>query len=273
MSFLFLSMALVLAQTPAPKAAASPKTAAPAAAKTAAKTAAGATAAVRPAAAKPAVAKPAVARPVVPAKPAAPAVPQTDELKTIYAIGLSIYRSLGQFDLNAEELAVVQQAIQDAAAKKPAVELSEWGPKLQGLVQARQGRQAEKEKQRSAEYIAKAAGELGVLKTESGILYKEIAAGTGANPKASDTVKVHYRGTLIDGTEFDSSYKRNEPAQFPLGNVIPCWTEGVQKMKVGGKARLVCPANLAYGDSGRPSIPGGAALIFEIELLEIAAGN
>jgi FKBP-type peptidyl-prolyl cis-trans isomerase FkpA len=81
---------------------------------------------------------------------------------------------------------------------------------------------------------------------------------------------VNYRGTLIDGTEFDSSYKRNQPAQFPLSGVIRCWTEGVQKMKVGGKARLVCPSEIAYGDNGRPpTIPGGATLIFEIELLEI----
>jgi len=82
-------------------------------------------------------------------------------------------------------------------------------------------------------------------------------------------VKVQYRGTLVDGTEFDSSYRRKEPAQFALSSVIKCWTEGVQMMKLGGKARLVCPSDLAYGDQGRPSIPGGAALIFEIELLEI----
>ncbi len=101
------------------------------------------------------------------------------------------------------------------------------------------------------------------------MIYREVSAGSGASPQATDTVKVHYRGTLIDGTEFDSSYKRNEPAQFPLNQVIPCWTEGVQKMKVGGKARLVCPSSIAYGDQGRPSIPGGAALLFDIELLEI----
>jgi FKBP-type peptidyl-prolyl cis-trans isomerase FkpA len=101
------------------------------------------------------------------------------------------------------------------------------------------------------------------------LIYREVSAGSGASPQATDTVKVHYRGTLIDGTEFDSSYKRNEPAQFPLNQVIPCWTEGVQKMKVGGKARLVCPSSIAYGDQGRPSIPGGAALLFDIELLEI----
>jgi FKBP-type peptidyl-prolyl cis-trans isomerase FkpA len=102
------------------------------------------------------------------------------------------------------------------------------------------------------------------------MVYKELKPGTGPHPKPTDTVKVHYRGTLVDGTEFDSSYKRNEPAQFALNGVIKCWTEGVQRMQVGGKAQLVCPSDLAYGDQGRPSIPGGAALIFEIELLDIA---
>ena len=119
-------------------------------------------------------------------------------------------------------------------------------------------------------YLDKAAAEPGATKTSSGLIYRELKAGTGASPKATDAVKVHYRGTLVDGSEFDSSYKRNEPAQFPLNQVIPCWTEGVQKMKVGGKSRLVCPSGIAYGDRGSPPvIPGGATLIFEIELLGI----
>jgi FKBP-type peptidyl-prolyl cis-trans isomerase FkpA len=102
------------------------------------------------------------------------------------------------------------------------------------------------------------------------LVYRELKAGTGASPSATDTVKVNYRGTLENGTEFDSSYKRNEPISFPLNQVIPCWTEGVQKMKVGGKSQLVCPASIAYGEEGRPPvIPGGATLIFEIELLGI----
>ena len=122
-------------------------------------------------------------------------------------------------------------------------------------------------------FLDKAAAEPGAQKTASGLIYRELTPGTGASPKATDTVKVHYRGTLVDGTEFDSSYKRNEPAQFGLNGVIPCWTEGVQKMKTGGKAMLICPSNLAYGDQGRPSIPGGATLIFEIELLEIAGAG
>lgn len=119
-------------------------------------------------------------------------------------------------------------------------------------------------------YLDKAAAQPGAVRTESGLVYRELRAGSGGSPKASDTVTVNYRGTLPDGTEFDSSYKRNEPAQFPLSQVIPCWTEGVQKMKVGGKAELTCPASIAYGDRGSPPvIPGGATLIFQIELLRI----
>jgi FKBP-type peptidyl-prolyl cis-trans isomerase FkpA len=119
-------------------------------------------------------------------------------------------------------------------------------------------------------YLDKAAAEPGAVKTASGLIYTELQPGTGASPKSSDTVKVHYRGTLTDGTEFDSSYKRNEPTEFPLDHVIPCWTEGVQRMKVGGKSRLVCPSSIAYGDGGRPPvIPGGATLVFEIELLSV----
>src|SRR5579863_6167931 len=94
-------------------------------------------------------------------------------------------------------------------------------------------------------FLDKAASEPGAVKTASGLVYRELTPGTGDSPKATDTVKVHYRGTLIDGTEFDSSYKRNEPTSFPLNGVIPCWTEGVQKLKVGGKAKLICPSNLA----------------------------
>jgi len=122
----------------------------------------------------------------------------------------------------------------------------------------------------SQAYLDKAAEMPGAIRTPSGLVYRELTPGTGASPKATDEVKVHYRGTLVNGTEFDSSYKRNEPATFPLNQVIPCWTEGVQKMKVGGKSQLVCPASIGYGDRGAPpDIPGGATLIFEIELLSI----
>jgi FKBP-type peptidyl-prolyl cis-trans isomerase FkpA len=196
----------------------------------------------------------------------------TDEEKTIYALGLSIYQSLSPFGLSPAELAMVKQAMSDAAAGKPAVELKTWGPKIQALAQTRAAHVAEQQKVASQAYLDKAAAEPGAVKTSSGLIYRELRPGTGASPKPTDTVKVNYRGTLVDGTEFDSSYSRNEPAQFPLNRVVPCWTEGLQLMKVGGKATLVCPSSLAYGDQGRPGIPGGAALIFEIELLDITAG-
>ena len=106
--------------------------------------------------------------------------------------------------------------------------------------------------------------------TASGIGITMLKEGSGTSPKASDTVKVHYRGTLTTGQEFDSSYRRNEPAAFPLNRVIPCWTEGVQKIKVGGKAKLVCPPNLAYGSRSLPGIPPNSTLVFEVELLDIA---
>lgn len=240
-----LTMVLLMAQAPAPKAAARKST--PAVAKSPAAKSAASKAAVKP----------------------APGTPVTDEEKTIYALGLSVYKSLGQFALTPHEFEILRRALTDAAASKPALDLNDWAPKLGPLAQARSARVAELQKTTSKAYLDKAAVEPGAVRAESGLIYRELKAGSGNSPKATDTVKVHYRGTLVDGTEFDSSYRRNEPAQFPLGGVIPCWTEGVQKMKTGGKAVLVCPSNLAYGDQGRPSIPGGATLVFEIELLEI----
>ena len=119
--------------------------------------------------------------------------------------------------------------------------------------------------------LANAAAETGAVVTASGLVYRSLKDGKGASPAATDTVKVHYRGTFPDGREFDSSYKRNAPASFPLNRVIKCWTEGLQRMKVGGTARLTCPAAIAYGDKGAGGgeVPPGAVLRFEVELLAI----
>ena len=247
----FLIPAILMAQTPAAKAPA----AAPAPAKSAAKSPAKSTAA------KSATAK---AKSAAPA--AAPGTLTTDDQKMVYAIGLSIAKNLSSLDLSHAEMEIVKRALDDAAAGKPALDVNEYSSKINSFAQSRS---AAKEKAKGKAYAAKAAIEPGATQTPSGLVYRTLAEGTGASPQATDKVKVNYRGTLVDGTEFDSSYKRNQPAEFPLNGVIPCWTEGVQRMKVGGKSQLVCPSGIAYGDGGRPSIPGGATLIFEIELLGI----
>jgi FKBP-type peptidyl-prolyl cis-trans isomerase FkpA len=194
-----------------------------------------------------------------------------DEQKALYALGVAISQSLGDFALSESELEIVKSGLSDGILKRPLkVEAQSVKTKVQQLVQARAAIVAEKEKKGSGAFLAKAAAEPGARKTVSGAIVTTLKEGKGPSPKASDTVKVHYQGTLVDGTIFDSSIQRGQPATFPLGNVIKCWTEGVQEIKVGGKARLVCPAGIAYGDRGSPpTIKPGATLIFEVELLEI----
>ena len=208
-------------------------------------------------------------QPAAGSTPATPSPGLSDDQKTVYALGLMLQRSLRPFDLSPEELSIVARALADAAAGRPALDLKEWGPKVEPLAAMRRVRVVAREKASGLAYLNTAAAEMGALRTPSGLVYRELASGTGTSPTANDTVRVHYRGMLVDGTVFDSSYDRNEPVAFRLGEVVPCWTEGVQRMKVGGKARLVCPSDLAYGDDGSPGIPGGAALVFEVELVGI----
>jgi FKBP-type peptidyl-prolyl cis-trans isomerase FkpA len=197
--------------------------------------------------------------------------PANDDQKTMYALGLIISQSLAPFALTEAELEFVRAGITDGVLKKtPKVDLPTYGPKVNQVQQTRVAAQAETEKKAGAAYVEKAAKEAGAKKTESGAIVTTVKEGKGDQPKATDTVKVHYHGTLIDGTVFDSSVKRGEPATFPLNQVIKCWTEGVQLMKVGGKSKLVCPSAIAYGDRGSPpTIKPGATLVFEVELLEI----
>jgi FKBP-type peptidyl-prolyl cis-trans isomerase FkpA len=197
--------------------------------------------------------------------------PTTEDQKTFYELGAIQGKQISVFDMSPEEMKYVQQGMADAAAGKKLEAEPNAGtmPKLQLLAQARMLRAAEKQKELSKPFLEKAAVEKGAQKTASGLIYTEIKAGTGAQPKPTDTVKVHYAGTLIDGKEFDSSVKRGEPVEFALNDVLPCWREGVGMMKTGGKAKLVCPSDIAYGPQGRPPvIPGGATLIFEVELLD-----
>ena len=211
--------------------------------------------------------------PAATTKPAAATAggPTTDDEKTLYVMGIVMGRNLAPLGLSEADLEMLKQGMTDEALGKPKkAELETYGPKIQAFAQGRAGAMAAKEKQASEAFLAKAAAEKGAVKKPSGLIYTEVAAGTGPNPKATEAVKVHYTGKLIDGTVFDSSVQRGQPAEFTLGGVIPCWQEGVALMKKGGKAQLVCPSSLAYGDAGSPpKIKPGATLIFDVELLDI----
>ncbi len=197
--------------------------------------------------------------------------PANDEQKTLYALGAAISQSLTPFTLNESELEFVKAGLADGVLKRQQkVDMQVYGPKIQQMQQVRANALADVEKKAGASFLTKAAAEAGAKKTESGAIVTVMKEGKGATPKDTDTVKVHYHGTLIDGTVFDSSVKRGEPATFPLNQVIKCWTEAVQLIKVGGKSKLVCPSGIAYGDRGSPPvIKPGATLIFEVELLDI----
>jgi len=202
---------------------------------------------------------------------AAPPELKTEEQKTLYALGLVLAQNLGAFALNATELEIVKAGLTDGVTNKDKkVDLQTYGPKIQELQRARVTAAAVPERKAGQAYVEKAAAEKGAIKTPSGAVVTTLKPGTGPSPATTDKVKVHYQGTLTDGTVFDSSIQRGEPITFPLNGVIKCWTEGVQQMKVGGKSRLVCPADTAYGDRGAPpKIKPGATLVFEVELLEI----
>jgi len=197
-------------------------------------------------------------------------VPETEDQMILNALGQALARDIVDAGFSAEELAFVQRGLSDAVLGQGAlVELPEYGPKIQAFMAARAVDAAENELTQATTFVETQASLEGAERTESGIVIQEVTAGTGARPTAEDTVQVHYHGTLRDGTVFDSSVDRGEPATFALAGVIPCWTEGLQQISVGGKSRLVCPPDLAYGPQGPPGIPGNSALVFEVELLDI----
>lgn len=199
----------------------------------------------------------------------------TEDQKTLYAIGLSVARSLSVFTLTPSEFETVMSGISDSySAKKPVVDIQAYTGKIQELAKARRKASGEKQASAGKEFLEKSAKEKGAVKTPSGIVYLSIAEGKGESPKANDIVKVNYRGTLIDGKEFDSSYKHGRPLEFKLSNVITCWVEGIQMMKPGGKAKLVCPPEMAYGESGAgDTILPQSTLAFEVELLEAKSAD
>ncbi len=165
---------------------------------------------------------------------------------------------------------MLSAGLADALAERDLqVDLDVYGPKIDGLARARRAATAAGEKEASQAFVDQAAAEEGAKTMASGLVFRELEEGSGDPPGATDRVKVHYHGTLRDGTVFDSSVDRGTPAEFALNRVIPCWTEALQLMKPGGKAVLVCPADIAYGDRGSGAIKPGAALRFEVELIEV----
>lgn len=223
-------------------------------------------------AAGPAVAADAPAK--VPARKPAPSADsplKTDQDKALYSLGAVMGQKMGAFRLTEGELELIRQGMTDSVLNRPLkVDIAVYGPKIDEMAKARAKAFAADEKRREKPFLDKAATAKGAVKKPSGLIYTELKAGSGASPKATDKVKVNYQGALTDGTIFDSSLQRKEPTTVALNQVLPCWTEGVQLMKVGGKAKLVCPSELGYGDGGAaPKIKPGSALVFEVELLEI----
>jgi FKBP-type peptidyl-prolyl cis-trans isomerase FkpA len=175
------------------------------------------------------------------------------------------------FNLTPAEMEIVKQGLADAVTgKAPEVELSAYTDKIQELARTRRKTQGEKQAAANKDFLEQAAKGKDAVKTNTGLIFLSLKEGTGPTPGMTDTVKVDYRGTLPNGKEFDSSYKRGKPLDFRLDGVIKCWSEGLQKMKAGGKARLVCPPEIAYGEAGAGElILPGATLVFEVELLEV----
>ena len=220
----------------------------------------------KPAAAKDQKASPAISAPAADAK----GVFANDDQKTLYFLGTAISSKIKQLSFTPEESKFIIMGFSDAMSGKKS-KVGEFDTqKLNEYLGNKQHALVDKEKEKNKPFLEKMSKEKDAQKLPSGVIYIPVKEGSGVSPKATDTVKVHYHGTFPDGKVFDSSIDRGTPATFPLNGVIPCWTEGVQKMKVGGKAKLVCPSDTAYGDQGAGgAIAGGATLVFNVELLEI----
>ena len=205
-----------------------------------------------------------------------PPLTETWDQKASYALGLNIGGNLGPDDLELD-IELLLRGFRDGVEGTEALDseevdtvLSELGTKMQEHADRQRQAALLENTARSAAFLATKAKEDGVVKKESGLLYRELRAGEGDSPTADQAVTVHYRGTLLDGTQFDSSYDRDQAATFPVGGVIPGWTEALQLMKPGAVWEIFIPADLGYGNHGSPpAIPPGAALIFEVELLEV----
>ncbi|MGI9290632.1 MAG: FKBP-type peptidyl-prolyl cis-trans isomerase [Gammaproteobacteria bacterium] len=198
------------------------------------------------------------------------AEPKTEDEKTFYFLGTAISQNLKMLNLSDKEVEMVLAGLRDSLTSD-ALELNAalYNERLRTISEQRVSAMAEKERVAGQAYVQQMANEKGAVQTDSGLVYLEIKAGKGESPTATSQVKANYHGTLRDGTVFDSSVDRSEPITIGLNQVIPCWTEGIAMMKVGGKAKLTCPSAIAYGDRGQGAIMPNSALTFEVELIEI----
>lgn len=201
----------------------------------------------------------------------------TDEEKILYTLGFLMSGNLVPYNFTADELAILEEGLVDGAQRRdPAIPLEQWRAEIQKHLQVRAETVVKEQEELGKPYREKVAAEEGARTLASGLIFKSLEAGDGASPTATDAVTVHYKGTLIDGTVFDDSHNSptGGPATFQLSAVVPCFREGIQQMRVGGKAKIVCPASLAYGARGfPPKILGGATLTFEVELIGIGGAK
>jgi FKBP-type peptidyl-prolyl cis-trans isomerase len=196
----------------------------------------------------------------------------SDKAKTSYFIGQQVGKQLKQekLDIDANVLAAsISDVITGKESRLSQAEMTAVVEKLQASQSASSEAEGKANREKGNAFLSENKKKSGVKTTASGLQYEVMIEGKGVSPKVTDTVTVHYKGTLIDGTKFDSSYDRGKPAEFPLNGVIRGWTEGLQLMKVGGKNKMVIPSDLAYGPQGRPGIPANSVLIFEVELISI----
>lgn len=195
---------------------------------------------------------------------------KTEKQKTLYGVGLVIARQLAVFNLTPRELKLVKQGITDGVlGRRQRVDFAEYSKKSQELGIARRNAYGKQLESKTQKFTDEAARQPGAVKTSSGLIYLPLREGQGNSPVGSDSVKLHYRSTLVDGKEMDSSYKRGKPDEAPLNEFLQCLTEGVQMMSPGGKARLVCPPEAGFGKEGSGIIPPDATLVFDVELLEV----
>jgi FKBP-type peptidyl-prolyl cis-trans isomerase FkpA len=199
---------------------------------------------------------------------------ETEQDRTLYAFGVMIAARMPKFNPTPQEIDKIVAGLKDGIqGQEPRVAMADYAEKMDSFFQQRMAEASATETAAGTRFREEIANQSGAVTSDTGVIYIEIEAGSGAQPVDGDSVKVHYEGTLRDGTVFDSSIARGEPATFQVDGVVPCFSEGLKKMKAGGKARLVCPPEQAYGNRGTPRIPPGATLSFEVQLLEVTGSN